>query len=261
MSSGPAAEDGGPRPRRRWPRWAAVPLLVLVPAGYLVVSALQSRSPAAAQEVREEMAGLVHYRPAPVQRHVYQVPIPHHAANIGFFEANSWQTSSLFVQFTTTPAGLRRFLGRLGTSPAQLRDGLVTVSVPAAERSRVGWRFPPGHHWAGLHMAQPGLHPVHDITVDLDAPAHPAVFVVSTISFGHRPAAPPSSPGRPPAPSAASGPAPRPGPAPRRLRAPSAAPSAQPPATAAPPSTAPEPPGAGTPAGDPDDAPRCPDDD
>ncbi|MDF3291585.1 hypothetical protein [Streptomyces silvisoli] len=175
-----------PAPERRWTRWIVALLLVVISAGYLVISALQSHSAAAARELRAEMAGLVHGSPSAVQRNVYRVPIPPGASDVGFFEANSWRTDSLYVQFTTTPAGLKQFLARLGTRPAQLRSGLITVAIPASQTEHVRWRFPRDHRWAGIALGRPGPHPAYAITTNFDDPQRPAVFVVSTISFSSK---------------------------------------------------------------------------
>jgi membrane-associated protein len=172
-----------PAPGSRWTRWIAAVLLMVIPAGYLVISALQSHSVAAARELRAEMAGLVHGAPSAVQRDVYRVPIPPGASDVGFFEANSWRTDSLYVQFTTTPAGLKQFLARLGTRPSHLRSGLITVAIPASQTGHVRWSFPHDHRWAGIALGRPGPHPAYAITANFDDPQRPAVFVVSTISF------------------------------------------------------------------------------
>ncbi|MER6566641.1 hypothetical protein ABT288_10700 [Streptomyces sp. NPDC001093] len=157
----------------------------MTPAAYLAISADQSHNVAAARKLRAERAGLVRDTPSTVQRDVYQVPIPAGASDVTFFEANAWEKDSLYVQFTTTPAGLAGFLARLGTNRAHLRDGLVTDVVPTRLRSQVGWRFPPGHHWASTALNPRGLRPAHQVTVNLDDPRRPVVFTVSTIRFAH----------------------------------------------------------------------------
>lgn len=184
---------GGSRPARSPSRataarlysGAAAALLVVVPAAYLAISADQSHNVAAARKLRAERAGLVHNTPSTVQRNVYQVPLPAGVSDVTFFEANAWEKDSLYVQFTTSPAGLADFLAGLGTSRAHLRDGLVAGTVPTPLRSRVDWRFPSGHHWAGMTLNTRGLRPSHQITVNLDDPRRPIVFTVSTIRFVH----------------------------------------------------------------------------
>jgi hypothetical protein len=131
------------------------------------------------------MAGLVEAEPTTVQRSVYHVPVPPGSSDVAFFEANSWQTSSLYVQFTTTDRRLSAFLAQLGTSSEQLKDGETAISIPARLAKRVDWTFASGHRWAGLALAGPGQGPQHDITVNRDSPKRPTVYVVSTISFAH----------------------------------------------------------------------------
>ena len=169
------------RPLSRRVRWIVVPLLVLVPAGYLGWAAVQSRDSGQDPQLRAELAGMVRDWPSGVQRRIYKVPIPTNAVRVGYFETNSWQTSSLYVQFTTSAGGLDGFLAGLGTSRAALHTGQVTAT--AAQAARVGWRFSPGHHWAGLVLPARDGFPAHQVTVNLDDPDVPAVYVVSTVTF------------------------------------------------------------------------------
>jgi hypothetical protein len=165
---------------------AAAVGLVVVPAAYLAVSADQSHNVAATRKLRAEQAGLVRGRPSAVRRGVYRMPLPADASGVAFFEANTWEEDSLYVEFTTTSAGLTGFLSGLGTSRSHLRGGRVADAVPARLRSRVGWRFPPGHHWACVTLNTRGLRPGHQVTVNLDDPQKPVVFAVSTIHFAHQ---------------------------------------------------------------------------
>lgn len=167
----------------RWARRAMATLITIGAVGYFVMSAMLSHSAAAMRKLDAEEAGLVHAWPSHVQRHLYRVPIPQGATGVRFFEANAWASSELYVQFTTTPAGLRAFLAQLGTSPARLKDGDIAIVVPAEQTQHVDWRFTPGHHWASTAVHRPGLGPDTKITVDLDHPQAPVVFVVSTVTF------------------------------------------------------------------------------
>ncbi|PWI45736.1 hypothetical protein [Streptomyces sp. ICBB 8177] len=160
-------------------------LLIVIPAVYLVISGLQSHSAATDKELRAQMAGVVHATPSAVQCGVYEVPIPRDARDVEFYEANSWQTDSLYVRFTTGRAGLAAFLAGLGSGTARLHQGTTAVRVPAGLEGRVGWRFPSGHRWAGTTLTAPDSHPAHEITVNLDDPRNPVVFVVATIRFPH----------------------------------------------------------------------------
>jgi len=171
-------EAGG---HRRWIQWLVIALLVVIPAGYLVIAAGQSHNPQAARELKAEMAGLVRDTPAKVQRRTYQLPIPSGVTQPAYFELNSWQASSLYVQFTTTAGGLDTFLAQLGISRAALEKRHPTIAPEQAKR--VGWSFPSRHDWDGARLPGAGGKPGHDITVNMDNPDTPVVYTVSTISF------------------------------------------------------------------------------
>jgi hypothetical protein len=171
-------EGGG---YRHWARWLVIVLLLVIPAGYVVIAAGQSHNPRAARELKAEMAGLVRDTPAGVQRRIYQLPIPSGVTQPAYFEVNSWQESSLYVQFTTTAGGLDTFLAQLGISRAALGKGHPAITPEQAKR--VGWSFPPRHDWDGVRLAGAGGKPGHDITVNMDNPDAPVVYTVSTISF------------------------------------------------------------------------------
>lgn len=179
VSSGAAVGSAGRK--RHWAGWLVIALLVVVPAGYVVIAAEQSHDPQAAQQLRAEMAGLVHDTPATVQRRIYQLPIPSGVTQPAYFESNSWQTSSLYVQFTTTAGGLDTFLAQLGISRADLEHGHLTITTDQAQR--VGWSFPPGHDWDGVSLPGGDGKPGHNITINLDNPDAPVVYTVSTITF------------------------------------------------------------------------------
>ncbi|WP_329173586.1 hypothetical protein [Streptomyces sp. NBC_01477] len=189
---GPGGGRGGggpsalppPRDLPRWVRWVVVPLLVLVPLGYVIISAAQSRD--SGQDVQKQAAArhLTWVVPSELQRRIYQVPIPDGTVNDGYLETNSWDTSEFYCQFTTTAGGLDTFLAQLGTSRAALRDGKVAISPEQA--AQVGWNFAvPAHLWAGMSTEQAGDKPDHDITVDLTHADTPVVYVVSTVNFQH----------------------------------------------------------------------------
>ncbi|MFI5620967.1 hypothetical protein [Streptomyces sp. NPDC051567] len=183
----PAPDDAGaPRPpaearrhavRRRVITAIIILLLIGVPAGYLVVSAQQSR-----QSGRDKAAkvGATKVRPgwpSKVQRAVYEIPIPIDAWRVGFLETNNWRSSRLFTQFAVTPADLDTFLADSGTSLAELTPG-VAISPHDAEVA--GWSWSPRSTWYGTTLEQPNPRPTRDITVDLTDPAKPKVYVVST---------------------------------------------------------------------------------
>lgn len=167
-----------------WVRWVVIPLLVLVPLGYVGISAAQSRS--SGQDAQKQAAArhLVWRVPSELQRRIYQVPIPDGTVHDGYLETNFWDHSEFYCEFTTTAGGLDTFLAQLGTSRAVLHDGRVSIS--AKQSAQVGWNFAvPGRHWAGMSSRQAGDRPDHDITVDLTHADTPVVYVVSTVNFQH----------------------------------------------------------------------------
>jgi hypothetical protein len=158
-----------------------VALLILVPVGYGAVAAVQSRDTDGEKAIRAEKAGLQHGWPSRVVRSIYRVPIPYNATGVAYFEANSWRSSSLYAQFATTGGGLDTFLAQIGTHATALRTG--GSAVTAAEAARVGWHFGAGHHWSSVTLAGRGTVPGHRVTVDLDDPDRPVVYVVATTDF------------------------------------------------------------------------------
>jgi hypothetical protein len=181
----PGGDGGPPRPqgpslRRRVLTLLIVVLLVGIPAGYLVISAEQSRASGKDKEVRAAAVGLTHEWPSRVNRRIYDVPIPRHSTHVAWFEINSWKTSKLYVQFATSRKGLNRFLHRIGASRSALREGRITVS--AKEAATVGWELGSGRDWAGMVKKQPGPQALQHITVDLGDKARPKVYVVSTLT-------------------------------------------------------------------------------
>jgi len=188
LPADPAAEGGStvarnPRDAPRWVRWTVFPLLVLVPAGYLAVSALQSRDSGETIQQLAAARQLTMVAPTPLQRRIYEVSIPRGSKHVGFLETNSWDTSVLDVQFTTTPGGLDTFLSKVGTSRAALSEGWDAITPAQAEGP--GWSFPATRSWAGAQLHQAGDKPDHDIMVDLTDEAAPKVYVVSTVNFQH----------------------------------------------------------------------------
>lgn len=166
----------------RWVQWTIVPLLVVVPVGYVIVAAEQSRNSGQDKEASAAPKELTWDWPTRAQRRIYQVPIPlAWTRGIAFMETNTWNTSVLYVQFTPTAGGLDTFLAQVGTSRSALRAGDVTITPGQAEVP--GWSFPPGHTWAGVTTTQHGDKPDHDITVDLSDMTHPIVYIASTINF------------------------------------------------------------------------------
>ncbi|MFJ2829885.1 sugar kinase [Streptomyces sp. NPDC087263] len=168
-------------PRRKFRRRAItlliIGLLIGVPAGYLVISANQSRNAGKEKEDKYSATGLTAGWPSRVQRRVYQVTIPGGATDIAYYETNNWKTSRLYVQFGTDSAGLDRFLGYVGTSRAALQKDDFTIS--AHDQQVVGWKFTGTGPWSGLVHTQKNPAPTQDIVVNLSNPERPMVYLVS----------------------------------------------------------------------------------
>ncbi|MFC0599175.1 hypothetical protein [Streptomyces palmae] len=179
-AEGPALAAGGERPRRRWTTALVVFLLITIPAGYLVISAIQSRASGENKAEGASATGLTEGWPTRVQRRIYDVWIPPASADVAFYETNSWDTSAMYVQFITSAEGLDRFLATLRTDRSALHQGKVTIDTEHA--GKVGWRLGPGEDWAGLRVDQKDPEPTLDVTVDLGNPRHPEVYLVSTVT-------------------------------------------------------------------------------
>ncbi|MEV8476149.1 hypothetical protein [Streptomyces sp. NPDC051173] len=171
-------EPGTGRPRRRWLKAVIVFLLITIPAGYLYISAMQSRGGSDSKKEQAAATGLEEGWPSQLQRRIYEVTVPPYAENVASFETNSWKSSSLFLQFTTTRAKFAKWLTDVGTSASALKDGDVTIDDDQA--AQVGWKFGSGHRWAGTVREQDKPKPSLAITANLDNPDYPQVFVVST---------------------------------------------------------------------------------
>ncbi|PBC60222.1 sugar kinase [Streptomyces sp. Tue6028] len=168
-------------PRHKFHRRALtlliIVLLIGVPAGYLVISANQSRNSGKDKEAKYSATGLTAGWPSRVQRRLYQVPIPTNSTDVAYYETNNWKTSRLYVQFGTTPAGLDTFLKDVGTSRDALKKDDITIS--ARNQQVVGWEFTGPGPWAGLVHKQKDPAPTQDIVVNWSTPEHPMVYVVS----------------------------------------------------------------------------------
>ncbi|MFJ5832713.1 hypothetical protein [Streptomyces sp. NPDC093089] len=166
--------------RRRWLTAVIIVLLVGIPAGYLVVSAGQSRDSGRDKERESSAAGLQTNVPSQMKRRVFEVPIPAGAWDVAYYETSNWKTSRLYVQFTTNATGLDAFLAESGTSRARLTPDSVTVGGRDADI--VDWTFDDARTWAGTTVTREEPRPDTDITVDLTDPAFPRVYAVSTTS-------------------------------------------------------------------------------
>ncbi|WP_416986233.1 sugar kinase [Streptomyces sp. T028] len=184
-----APPDEPPRPpedrrhviRRRALTLLIIVLLIGVPAGYLVISANQSRDSGKDKEAKYSATGLTTGWPSKVQRRLYQVPVPHPSNQVAYYETNNWKTSRLYVQFQTTHAGLDQFLAQIGVDRADLRRGDITIS--ARDQGITGWRFEgPGARkgeFYGIVREKKNPTPTLDVVVNYGNPTYPFVYVVS----------------------------------------------------------------------------------
>ncbi|MFF7177930.1 hypothetical protein [Streptomyces sp. NPDC008121] len=164
--------------RRRWLTAIIIVLLVGIPAGYLLISAGQSRDSGRDKERESSAAGLQDNWPSQMKRRIFEVPIPAGSTDVAYYETSNWRTSRLYVRFTTSAGKLDTFLDRLGTSRSGLTAGEVTIGERDA--SIVGWDFPRDRDWSGTSITRDKPRPGQDLTVDLTDPAAPTVYVVST---------------------------------------------------------------------------------
>ena len=79
-------------------------LLIGIPAGYLVISAEQSRNSGNQNEEKALATGLTDGWPSTMQRRIFEVPIPERALGVWYYQTNNWKVSRLYVQFTTNQA-------------------------------------------------------------------------------------------------------------------------------------------------------------
>ncbi|HET6860532.1 MAG TPA: hypothetical protein VFH94_25970 [Streptomyces sp.] len=180
----PPPEEGGKRPEsrrhvvtRRWLTAITIVLLIGVPAGYLLISAEQSRDSGRDKAKAASATGLTEGFPSRVQRRIYDIPVPNAATDVAYYETNNWKTSRLYVQFRTVPADLDWFLNDLGISRSALKEGHVSISERDA--GIAGWDLRTGDDWAGTTVAEKDPLPTVDITVDETNPARPLVYAVS----------------------------------------------------------------------------------
>jgi hypothetical protein len=170
-------EDPRHRVRRRALTLLIIVLLIGVPAGYLVISANQSRDSGKDKEKKYSATGLTAGWPSKVQRRLYRVPVPHPADRIAYYETNNWKTSRLYVQFRTNSAGLDSFLEGMRVSRDDLKKG--DISIGARDRKITGWTFTGPGPWWGLTHKQKNPAPTQDVVVNLSDPNLPMVYVVS----------------------------------------------------------------------------------
>ncbi|MEU0058566.1 sugar kinase [Streptomyces sp. NPDC006334] len=182
----PAPPSRPPEPRGHMIRRRALTLLIIVlligvPAGYLVISANQSRDSGKDKEAKYSATGLTKGWPSGIQLRLYQVPVPGPSNNVAYYETNNWKTSRLYVQFQTTQAGLDTFLKDLGVNRSVLAKGDITISE--RDQGVSGWKFSgpgsrPGNYFGFVHE-QENPRPTLDVVVNTGNPDYPLVYVVS----------------------------------------------------------------------------------
>ncbi|MBB5124474.1 sugar kinase [Streptomyces griseoloalbus] len=171
------AEDRRHMIRRRSLTLLIIVLLIGIPAGYLVISANQSRASGKDKEAKYSATGLTYGWPSKLQRRLYQVPVPHPAWWVATYETNNWKTSRLYVEFETTDAGLSAFLTSMGVQQNDLKRDDITIGE--RDRNVTGWTFDGPGTWSGLVHEQKRPAPTHDIVVHHNKPGYPRVYLVS----------------------------------------------------------------------------------
>ncbi|MFZ4182921.1 sugar kinase [Streptomyces sp. R02] len=172
-----SGEDRRHMIRRRALTLLIIVLLIGIPAGYLVISANQSRASGKDKEAKYSATGLTEGWPSKLQRRIYQVPVPHPAWWVASYETNNWKTSRLYVEFETSDAGLTAFLTSMGMSEKDLEKDRLPIS--ARDRDVTGWTFDGPGTWSGLVHKQENPAPTHDVVVNHDKPGYPRVYVVA----------------------------------------------------------------------------------
>ena len=166
---------------RRFVTAVIVVLLIAIPAGYLALSGFQSRDSGKDKQQTASATSLVWEWPSKVTRRIYEVPIPSRSTYVAYFETNTWQKSSLYAQFRTSPEKLDAFLEGIGSSRAEL---VGESAISASQADIVGWDFrQPGREYVGSSVRTPGNRPDLAVTIDLTRPERPHVYVVSTAEF------------------------------------------------------------------------------
>lgn len=171
------AEDRRHMIRRRAITLLIIVLLIGVPAGYLVISANQSRDSGKDKEAKYSATGLTAGWPSNVQRRLYNVPIPHPSKKVAYYETNNWKTSRLYVQFQTTAPNLDVFLQALGTDRTRLKQD--DIAIGHRDQKVTGWKFTGPGPWWGLVHQQKNPAPTQDVVVNLADPDRPMIYVVS----------------------------------------------------------------------------------
>ncbi|MFE9022664.1 sugar kinase [Streptomyces sp. NPDC007808] len=173
----PPTEDRRHMIRRRALTLLIIVLLIGVPAGYLVISANQSRDSGKDKERKYSATGLTEGWPSRVQRRLYQIPVPDPSYKVAYYETNNWRTSRLYVQFQTADSNMDWFLRTVGVTRGDLKPGAITIS--ARDQKVTGWDFSGPGPWYGFVHKQKNPAPTRDVVVNMSDPDNPFVYVVS----------------------------------------------------------------------------------
>ncbi|MGW3952675.1 sugar kinase [Streptomyces sp. NPDC004752] len=176
-TSGRPVESPGRKARRRALTLLIIVLLIGVPAGYLMISADQSRDSGKDKEAKYSATGPTAGWPSKVQRRLYQVNVPHPADQVAYYETNNWKTSRLYVQFRTTVAGLDSFLQAMDMRRDDLKPDDLTIGGRDQKIAR--WDFTGPGSWSGFSREQKNPAPSQDVVVNMSDPTYPMVYVVS----------------------------------------------------------------------------------
>jgi hypothetical protein len=174
----PQAPDRGRVIRRRALTLLTIVLLIGIPAGYLVISANQSRNSGKDKEAKYSATGLTIGWPSKVQRRLYEIPIPARSRDVAYYETNNYKVSRLYAQFLTDNDGLDEFLVRIGSDPAELKES--DLAIGDRDRSVAGWEFTGPGPWYGLTHSRRDPSPTLSVVVNRSNPDHPMVYAVST---------------------------------------------------------------------------------
>ncbi|MYW66744.1 sugar kinase [Streptomyces sp. SID8379] len=176
----PPEESRGHVIRRRALTLLTIVLLIGIPAGYLVISANQSRNSGKDKEAKYSATGLTIGWPSKVQRRLYEIPVPHYSRNVAYYETNNYKVSRLYAQFLTSNTGLDTFLKDVDENytTADLKKNDMTIST--RDQNVAGWDFTGPGPWYGVTHHQNDPSPTQSILVNRSNPDHPMVYVVST---------------------------------------------------------------------------------
>jgi hypothetical protein len=173
----PPAEDRRHRIRRRTLTLLIIVLLIGIPAGYLVISADQSRNSGKDKEAKYAATGLTRGWPSKVQRRLYEVPMPHPSGKVASYETNNWKTSRLYVQFQTPLANMDVFLNDMGLKRSDLKQGRITIG--ARDQKITHWDFTSPGPWYGAVHKQKAPKPTQYVMMSLGNKNNPFFYVVS----------------------------------------------------------------------------------